>query len=83
MSGSRNRTAIQPRREKPAFPGKLLLAQWSQDGRVICIRQRADTDEEDTSSAGMAIGEDGADLLDRAMVGWEHFLSTLQGEPDE
>lgn len=41
-------------------------------------------DTEDVSSAGVAaIGEPSADLLDRALVGWERFLGTLQGVSDE
>ncbi|MFD7259769.1 hypothetical protein [Streptomyces sp. NPDC059874] len=27
--------------------------------------------------------EPSADLLDRALVGWERFLSTFEGAPDE
>lgn len=29
------------------------------------------------------IGEPSSDLLDRALVGWERFLSTLKREADE
>ncbi len=31
----------------------------------------------------VAVVEPGSDLLDRAQAGWEHFLSTFEGAPDE
>lgn len=54
---------------------------------VICMQQCRDAsrvDTEDASSGRVAaIGEPSADLLDRALVGWERFLATLQEAPDE
>ncbi|MEU9376655.1 hypothetical protein AB0D94_23190 [Streptomyces sp. NPDC048255] len=47
-------------------------------------RDVSGVDTEDVSSVRVAaIGEPSADLLDRALVGWERFLSTLQGVSDE
>lgn len=37
---------------------------------------------EDAGSVAV-IGEPSSDLLDRALVGWERFLSTLKREVDE
>ncbi|WP_326588479.1 hypothetical protein [Streptomyces sp. NBC_01294] len=47
-------------------------------------RDASRVDTEDASSGRVAaIGEPSADLLDRALVGWERFLATLQEAPDE
>ncbi|MBT2478392.1 hypothetical protein [Streptomyces sp. ISL-94] len=41
-------------------------------------------DTDDTSSLGVvAVVEPSSDLLDRAQVGWERFLDTFEGAPDE
>ncbi|MEU9159408.1 hypothetical protein AB0D29_03855 [Streptomyces sp. NPDC048424] len=49
--------------------------------------QRRDVSSVDTEDIpwmrAAAIGEPSADLLDRALVGWERFLDTLQGASDE
>lgn len=38
----------------------------------------------DMPSVGVAaLAEPSADLLDRALVGWERFLDTFEGVPDE
>ncbi|WP_374775419.1 hypothetical protein OG756_23750 [Streptomyces sp. NBC_01310] len=47
-------------------------------------RDASGVDTEDASSERVAaIGEPSADLLDRALVGWERFLATLREAPDE
>ncbi len=37
----------------------------------------------DEAGSVAVIGEPSSDLLDRALVGWERFLSTLKREADE
>ncbi|WP_326587379.1 hypothetical protein [Streptomyces sp. NBC_01294] len=38
----------------------------------------------DTAGSGLhAVGEPSAELLDRALVGWEHFTSTTDEKPSE
>ncbi|MEU9084663.1 hypothetical protein [Streptomyces sp. NPDC048357] len=39
--------------------------------------------EDAPSRRAAAIGEPSEDLLDRALVGWERFLDSLQGASDE
>lgn len=64
-----------------------LLAQRSHDGGVVFVRQHSEMffiSREDGPSVRTAVMDGpGTDLLDRALIGWERFLSTLQGVPDE
>ncbi|MFF4430728.1 hypothetical protein ACFYZ4_16355 [Streptomyces sp. NPDC001513] len=47
-------------------------------------RDVSSVDAEDIPSERVAaVVEPSADLLDRALVGWERFLDTLQGASDE
>ncbi|MFF3676797.1 hypothetical protein ACFYYS_22840 [Streptomyces sp. NPDC002120] len=46
-------------------------------------RDVSSVDTEDIPSMRKVIGEPSEDLLDRALVGWERFLDTLQGASDE
>ncbi len=46
-----------------------------QDGDV------SDVETKDTCQMGLMPQGPSADLLDRAMVGWEHFLKSWQGAP--
>ncbi|MEV7445879.1 hypothetical protein AB0O22_32875 [Streptomyces sp. NPDC091204] len=46
-------------------------------------RDVSSVETEDPSERVTAIVELSADLLDRALVGWERFLDTLHGASDE
>ncbi|WP_167739587.1 hypothetical protein [Streptomyces subrutilus] len=52
--------------------------------QVRCNREVLVVGADDGSSVGadVAIGS-GSDLLDRALVGWERFIGTFEGVPDE
>ncbi|MCX4691519.1 hypothetical protein [Streptomyces sp. NBC_01408] len=52
--------------------------------QIRCSRDVLVIGTEDTPSAGVtAVIGHGPDLLDRALVGWERFLVTFEGVPDE
>ncbi|MCX5378068.1 hypothetical protein [Streptomyces sp. NBC_00091] len=47
------------------------------------ITQRCIEGEDAPSMRVNAVGEPSADLLDRALVGWERFLGTFQDSSDD
>ncbi|MBT2542165.1 hypothetical protein J7E99_15965 [Streptomyces sp. ISL-44] len=52
--------------------------------QIRCTRDVLVIDTDDASSVGAsAVIGHGSDLLDRALVGWERFLVTFEGVPDE
>lgn len=49
--------------------------------RVVQCGNEFDVETKDTSQMGLMQQGPSADLLDRAMVGWERFLESWQGAP--
>ncbi|MER5765405.1 hypothetical protein [Streptomyces sp. NPDC002082] len=47
--------------------------------RQIPVDMAGSDTEDGCSTRVLVVAEPSADLLDRALVGWEHFLSTFEG----
>ncbi|MFD6892905.1 hypothetical protein [Streptomyces sp. NPDC059957] len=51
--------------------------------RQIPIDMASSDSEDCRTTRVLAVAEPSGDLLDRALVGWEHFLSTFEGGAGE